>query len=261
MIGVRAHAFAQRPNSRAAHLRPALTLRAVLRATGVARGLALRAAALAGAFAAVTSVDFVADCFVVVRAEARAAGLAPNARTASFSASTRALSAWTSALVGTPSLDIARATRSSNTCSSRSQDWVACLVNPVATWLTFPVTSSRRPSDRCRVRLCRFLPSLTSASNTLTPSSCALANAPRPASQICWAEAFTAEASCESLLRLSGAAGLIFLIMRSSLRMNPTTVAATSRVRTLMWHPATISPNHGRCTGRDRRKHRQETSS
>jgi hypothetical protein len=60
---------------------------------------------------------------------------------------------------------------------------------------------------------------------------------------------------------LSGAAGLIFLIMRSSLRMNPTTVSATSRVRTLMWHPATISPNHGRCTGRDRRKHRQETSS
>ena len=34
-------------------------------------------------------------------------------------------------------------------------------------------------------------PSLTKASNTLPPSSCALEKAPRPASQICWAESLT----------------------------------------------------------------------
>src|SRR5574343_242500 len=38
---------------------------------------------------------------------------------------------------------------------------------------------------------CSERPSFTRASNTLLPSSCALAKAPRPASQICWAESLT----------------------------------------------------------------------
>ena len=43
----------------------------------------------------------------------------------------------------------------------------------------------------CVVRRCSVVPSRTSASNTLVPSSCALAKAPSPASQICCADCLT----------------------------------------------------------------------
>jgi hypothetical protein len=76
-----------------------------------------------------------------------------------------------------------------------SQFWPALLVTVSAIALILPVTSLILSSAMPWVFFCRLMPSLTSASKTLPPSSCALANAPMPASQICCAESLTEPAS------------------------------------------------------------------
>jgi hypothetical protein len=54
-------------------------------------------------------------------------------------------------------------------------------------------------------------PSLTRVSKALPPSSWALENAPRPASQICWAESLMAPARGDAAARLAVFSGADFL--------------------------------------------------
>src|SRR3989344_3407450 len=67
------------------------------------------------------------------------------------------------------------------------------------------------PLARASTRALRA--SRTRASNTLPPSSCALEKAPRPASQICWAESLTVLDSWALLFFLSALSFCSFLTM------------------------------------------------
>ena len=106
-------------------------------------------------------------------------------------ASIRAFSAAMSLAVGTPSLPKALATRSSKMLSSLSHWPTALEPMPVAMLVILLVASVIFSSAATWVLRWMDRPCLTRASKTLLPSSCALAKAPRPASQICWAESLT----------------------------------------------------------------------
>ena len=115
--------------------------------------------------------------------------------TTAVSSATRFDSFSISFLVGTPRLDRARATRSSNTCSRRSHVPAALPATAAtfssATLRVFFWMASPSLTSWSKTLLPFFWmdsPSLTRVSKTLLPSSCALAYAPKPASQICWAE-------------------------------------------------------------------------
>ncbi len=109
----------------------------------------------------------------------------------------RSISASTSRAEGTPSLPSALATRSSNRLSSLSHWPAALLWISLAMLLTRLVASLMRSSAAVWVLRWMLMPSFTRVSKALPPSSCALAKAPRPASQICWAESLMAPARGE----------------------------------------------------------------
>ena len=121
--------------------------------------------------------------------------VAPSLATAAASASTRLSNAASARALGTPSLPSARAVRSSKIVSSLSHWALALWPTSPAIAVILPATSARVSSAADWVLRCTLAPSFFSASNTLLPPLWALANAPRPASQICCAESLTVCAS------------------------------------------------------------------
>ncbi|EWS56687.1 hypothetical protein X551_00556 [Methylibium sp. T29] len=107
----------------------------------------------------------------------------------------RWISASMSLLDGTPSLPSAFATRSSKIDSSLSHCWPARACTSSDSFVMRLLTSPSFSSAAAWVLRWIETPSFTSDSNTLPPSPWALANAPSPACQICWAESLTEFAS------------------------------------------------------------------
>src|SRR5574337_151192 len=94
-----------------------------------------------------------------------------------------------------------------------------------------PATSPSRSPAAAWLLRCRLVPSLIRVSNPLPPPPCAFANAPSPASQICWAESLIAWASWVSNrpgdeAGFFGAEGWRFVTMR-----NPSLGATGERSR------------------------------
>ena len=99
----------------------------------------------------------------------------------------------TSLCVCTPSFDSARATRSSNTCSSLSHVPPTPLLHFLHLRLGRAARGRRGVARRLpRLRSSSSSPCFTSVSNIFMPSCCARENAPSPASQICCDESSTA---------------------------------------------------------------------
>src|SRR3989344_13298 len=107
----------------------------------------------------------------------------------------------------------ALATRSSKMFSSLSHWPWALEPMSLAMVVTRLVASVIFSSATAWVLRWMVRPSLTRASNTLPPSSCALEKAPRPASQICWAESLTVLDSWALLFFLSALSFCSFLTM------------------------------------------------
>jgi hypothetical protein len=131
----------------------------------------------------------------------------------------RADNASMSRAVGTPSFFSVRDTRSSARDSSLSHWPVAREDSSGATPAIRLVASASFSSAADCVLRWMARPSFTSESNTLPPSSCALENAPSPASQIWLTDSRTVSPHCAALFFPAAASSLpaccVFLTMSS----------------------------------------------